>query len=304
MKQSLFILLLLFTVCFLSCRKTGNEPDIKQYDQTQIQNYIAANGLSQMKRDTTSGDTTGIYYQTLQAGTGKQLDYSDTLSFVYTIKSFDNKFIETDTISNHYDGYLGHVSPNGTMLGIRNLLKYKGGRIRMLIPSHLAYGVNGVGSGSKTITTGRIAGNQCLDYYVHVIDRQDIYDDQVIRNYIKNSNLTGYNKTESGVYYKVTVAGTGTSPIYYYSSFTTTYSGQFLNGTFFDTTAQTTSTTFSIDGIAVQGLIEALENYAVAGTSISVIIPSHLAYGVAGVSGTIPANACLRFDYQITAVTP
>jgi len=41
---------------------------------------------------------------------------------------------------------------------MRNLLKNKGGKIRLLIPSHLAYGTTGVGSGSSTVTNNRIAG--------------------------------------------------------------------------------------------------------------------------------------------------
>lgn len=300
MKQPLFIFLFISAFCLLSCRKSGTEPDIKQFDDTQIKNYIAANGLTAMKK---ADDTTGIYYQVLGTDTGKRLAFSDTLSFVYTIKSFDNKFIASDTIANHYDGYLGHVSPNGLMLGIYNLLKTKGSRIRMLVPSHIAFGVNGVGSGSSTITTGRIAGNQCLDYYVNCIRRQDLYDDLVIRNYIKDKSLTGFSKTDDGIYYKVTTAGTGTSQIYYYSSVTGTYVGQFLNGGVFDSSAQTTATTFVMTDV-ISGLSEALEGRAVAGTSMTILIPSRLAYGTAGQSGSIPANACLRFDYQITGVSP
>jgi len=48
--------------------------------------------------------------------------------------SFDGKYVVEDTVLNHYFGYLGHVSPNGLMLGMRNLLKNKGGKIRLLIP--------------------------------------------------------------------------------------------------------------------------------------------------------------------------
>ena len=298
MKQSLFILLFLSAITLLSCRKNRNEQDIKQFDQSQILNYISANGLTGMKP---AGDTTGIYYQVLQQGTGKALDYPDTLSYVFTIKSFDNKFIQSDTIANHFFGYLGHVNPNGLMLGIHNLLKNKGSSVRLLIPSHLAFGVNGTGSGSKTITTGRIAGNQCLDYYIHVIDRQDLYDDLVIRNYMKANNLTGYIKADSGYYYKVITPGNGVNPIQYYSTITTTYTGQFLNGTYFDQTYQTTSTTLQVNGL-VSGVKDALERYATGGTSISILVPSRLGYGQAGVSGSIPGGACLRFEFQITGV--
>jgi len=60
MKQKIFTLLLLSSIALVSCRKNNNDPDIKQYDQIQIQNYINANNLTDMKRDTTDGDTTGM----------------------------------------------------------------------------------------------------------------------------------------------------------------------------------------------------------------------------------------------------
>ncbi len=73
-----------------------------------------------MVRDTSGGDTTGIYYQVITPGKGARVNYTDNVSFVYTIYSFDGKYVSADTITNHYDEYLGHVSPNGLMLGICN----------------------------------------------------------------------------------------------------------------------------------------------------------------------------------------
>jgi FKBP-type peptidyl-prolyl cis-trans isomerase FkpA len=303
MKQILFTLLLLSVIGLASCKKFGTEPNIKQYDQQQIQSYITANGLTGMQRDLTNGDTTGIYYNLITPGTGATVDYPDEVSFVYTLRSFDGKFIASDTVLNHFDGFLGYVGPSGLQLGIHNLLKNKGGKIRLLIPSRLAYGVNGKGSGSTTITSGRIAGNQCLDYTVNLIDNQAVYDDLVIRNYLTAKNLTGYSKTADGVYYKVTTPGTGTNPITYNSTITGTYAGWLMNGTVFDDHSSTT-TSFNIADMNVAGLVEALEHYAIVGTSISVIIPSGLAYGTTGSSSIIPANACLRFDYTIQTVTP
>src|ERR1700753_798068 len=106
MKQLFFTLLLFCAIGLFSCRRDKVEPDIKQYDQEQIQGYMAANGLTGvMKRDTSGGDTTGTYYQITNPGAGAPLDYTDAISYVYTIRTFDGKYAVTDTIVNHFFGY-------------------------------------------------------------------------------------------------------------------------------------------------------------------------------------------------------
>ena len=316
MKFKFFTFLFIAAVAFSSCRKDKIEQNIKQYDQAQIEAYIAANGLTGMKRDTTGGDTSGIYYQIISQGTGDKIDYPTEASLVYSIKSFDGKYTLLDTFQNHAWNYVGHLAPNGFVLAIRNILKTQGTRARVLIPSHLAYGVSGAGSGSSTNTSGRIAGNQCLDYYIDVaavkVDNsetsnrnftaaQSNYDEVSIKNYMTANNLSGYSKTSSGVYYKILTPGSGSS-ITDNSSVTTTYTGQLFNNTYFDNSAQTTAITFSdITGL-VPGANEALKLIKANG-SISFLLPSRLAYGPAG-NTSIPANSCLRFEFQVTNVTP
>jgi len=315
MKFKFFTFLLIAAVAFSSCRKDKIEQNIKQYDQAQIEAYIAANGLTGMKRDTSGGDTTGIYYQIISQGTGDKIDYSTEASLVYSIKSFDGKYTLQDTFQNHAFNYVGHLAPNGFVLAIRNILKTQGTRARVLIPSHLAYGVSGAGSGSSTNASGRIAGNQCLDYYINVVAvkndnsesanrnftaAQSNYDDISIKNYMAANNLTGYTKSTSGLYYKITTQGTGNS-ITDISTVTCTYPNQLFDGTTFAPTGATTGYTFSVDGL-VPGAKEGLELIK-SGGSISLIIPSRLGYGIPGNTG-IPVNSCLRFDFSVSSVTP
>jgi FKBP-type peptidyl-prolyl cis-trans isomerase FkpA len=304
MKLTLFTLLLISAICFVSCRKSGSEPDIKQYDQQQIQSYIAGNGLTGMQRDTSGNDTTGIWYKIITPGTGKQVDYSDEIAYVYTMRTFDNKFIASDTVLNHYDGFLGHVGPNGLMLGIHNILKYKGGKIRLLVPSHLAYGVNGAGTGSTTITNGRIAGNQCLDYTINLINDQKTYDNLVIKNYMAANNLSGYSQTADGLWYKITKQGNPDSVINNSSNVTCNYTGQLLNGTLFNDNSTTAYTFSDLEYSASSGeagLIEGLKLIHGGGT-ISLIVPSSLAFGTVSATG-VPANSCLRYDFSNVTVT-
>jgi len=327
MRQKVFTLLLLSATGLLSCRKTKVEPDLKQNDQSQIENYISVHGLTGMKRDKSAGDTTGIYYQIINPGDSvyngtpiPRLDFPDKIAFVFTVRSFDGKFVSSDTIANHIDDYLGHVTtahtlPLGLQLGIYNILKHRGGSMRMLIPSHLAYGARGFGSGSILNSNSRIAGNQCLDYYVHVMgniptDNQATYDDQVIRNYMQANNLTGYTKVQSTTlpgnyyYYKIETPGTPpATPLTDNSSITATYTGQLFNGTLFDYAYNGTNSKTSLIGdFAIPGVKEPLQNNAAAGAKISILLPSTLGYGELPL-GSIPPNSCLRFSYVISAVT-
>jgi FKBP-type peptidyl-prolyl cis-trans isomerase len=188
------------------------------------------------------------------------------------------------------------------MLSIRNNLQRKGGKIRVLVPSHLAYGVSGFGSGSSTVTNNRIAGNQCLDYTVNLINDQDAYDDLVINNYKTANNLTGYTKTSDGLWYKIITPGNGNS-INDNSSVTCNYKLLLMNNTFADTTSATTTATFSDLKALTPGVHEGLKFVKGGnGSAISMLVPSRLAYGSSGASG-IPVNACLRFEfYNITVV--
>ena len=319
MKQTIFTFLFLTFFGLAACKKDKIQQTIKQYDQTQILNYIAAHNLTGFVRDTVGGDTTGIYYKIITPGNGARLTYSMQVPMVYSYGSFDGKFTSSDTINNHFYDYLGHIQLLGMPLGLQtalvNDLKYNGGTIRVLIPSHLAYGLNGSGSGSSQVANNRIAGNQCLDYYAHLINNFPVYDDMVIQNYMKDSSLVGYTKVESKLdslnspldpknyyYYKVLTPGTGTDYITDASTVTVTYTGQTFNATIFDNYNTTGGYPLEV-GQLTEGVKEALENYALTDTKISILVPSSLAYGLNVQSG-IPIFSCLRFTFVVVSVSP
>jgi FKBP-type peptidyl-prolyl cis-trans isomerase len=203
---------------------------------------------------------------------------------------------------------LGHLQNHrfiayGLEIALLNDLKYNGGRIRVLVPSKLAYGVDGYGTGSVNTTDTHIGGNESLDYYVNVIYNQPAYDDLVIRNYLAAQSLTGYTKTTDGAYYKITTPPTtSTDPITINSTVTATYTGTLLDGIIFDSFTTTGGTPLNvIDQTA--GVQECLQ-FVQTGASISMILPSALQYGNAGVSGKVSPISCVRYEYQIVSVTP
>ncbi len=317
MKQTIFTFLLFAALGLASCRKDKTQLSIKQYDQQQIENYIAANHISGMIRDTSGGDTTGMYYKIIMPGSGTALGYADEIKIVNTVRSFDGNYTSADTILNHFYNYMGHIYssglPNGLQSIVHNVLKYPGASMRVLIPSHLAYGINGKGSGSSQVANNRIAGNQCLDYYVHLIGNlptdQATYDDQVIKNYMNANGLSGYSTdTVKGYvgkyYYKVLTQPTGTvGEITDNSTATATYTTQLFNKTLIDSLYNGTNyATLTVSSL-VPGVSRALINHAATGTKISLLIPSNMAYGLTAETG-IPYYSCLRFTFAIISKTP
>ena len=177
--------------------------------------------------------------------------------------------------------------------------------MRVLVPSHLAYGKGGRGTGSITLTNGRIAGNQGLDITVNLIKNEGDYDQLVIKNYMAANNLTGYTRTADSMWYKITKPGTGLV-INDNSVITMNYTLYLMNNTNPDQNAYATTNTFTISDLAsggyAQGYVEGLKLLAKAGGVISIIVPSKLAYGTSG-SSAVPANACLRWDISNVTVT-
>jgi FKBP-type peptidyl-prolyl cis-trans isomerase FkpA len=301
MKQTIYTLLLLTTIGFMGCRKANTDPDIKQYDEAQIQAYISTNALTGMSKD-----TSGMYYKIITPGTGAALKYTDSVSFVYTIHSFDGKYISSDTIANHYNGYVGHISsggfPEGLQTAIYSLLKNKGGSMRLLVPSHLAYGTAGAGSGSSSVTNSKINGNQCLEYYIHTINNQNAYDDQVIKNWMAAKGVTSaYTKLPSGLYYKIITPGAGTVPITDNSTIVATYSNFLLNGVLFSEFNTAGGTSIDVPDL-ITGIQEGLKTVATSGANISFLLPSRLAYG-SKAAQAIPANSCVQYEIKILDIS-
>lgn len=305
-------------VGLVSCRKKNVNLDIRQYDDQQIQNYIASHGLTgKMIKDNSPGDTTGMYYEPLTEGRSLTIDtLTDTskISAVFSLSSFDGLYTSTDTIQNHYCNYIGHIVNQGLPAGLRVALlydmKHNGGSMRVLIPSRMAYGINGTGSGSKENVNSHIAGNQCLDYYIHLVTNQPGYDSLVINHYISSNNLTGYLPAKSSsaghqtYYYKISKTGTGTDIINQNSIVEAVYTGILLDNVVFDdANTGADSVSLQIPNL-IQGLQDGL-SHGTTGDWMSFIIPSGLAYGQNSSSGiaTVQPNSCLRFNFQIISIT-
>ncbi|MEH3114102.1 FKBP-type peptidyl-prolyl cis-trans isomerase [Pedobacter terrae] len=296
-KLGLFAILLA-TIIFSSCKK---EYDTAQtVDDAAIKTYISKNNLTQMIPDSAK---TGFYYQVTNPTDGALFLNSDSVLYDVTVKSLSSGTTYLQSPSNGnlgtYVGYLNSffqsslsTSTTYNIPALRTaVLKLKpGGTARILLPSYLAFGRNGVGP---------IPSNENLDFIIktYPYHKQSLLDDAKIQSYLTAKALTA-TKDPSRIYYIVNTVGTGDPVNGIESTVNIKYTGRTLDGTSFDSNATGYSSTLT-------GLIRAwqimIPKFKV-GTKFRMFIPSDLAYGTSG-SGTIPANAVLDFDIEIVGVT-
>ncbi len=271
----------------VACEKEYETIDV--IDERNVTAYIKQNNLNMLEYQ-----ETGVYYQVVSPGTGADVEYSQRLPLIFTIRSLDGKYVATDTFSvgNRYYNFLGYFNPEAVRTGIKEVLKKRSGTLRMIIPSRLAFGRNGVGS---------IPGNASLDLTVKVLDTAKLaaYEDFTMQKYMNGNGLTGFTKSSTGIYYKIADPGTG-SPITVDSTVVAEYTGKLLSGVVFDKAVAGSPATFSLSSV-IKGWQETIPRIKQGGT-VRMIIPSSRAYGYEGSDGAIPPFSCLDFNVKVTDV--
>lgn len=137
--KRVFVLLMVIGSSLLmnSCSKpdTGCEPVPVASEKAQLVAYCNANGITYTEHPS------GLLYQIINPGTGASPTTASTVSVVYTGKRFDNTVF--DATANPYTNVLGNLI-DGWKIGLP-LIK-KGGQIKLIIPSALAYSCSGAGN--------------------------------------------------------------------------------------------------------------------------------------------------------------
>lgn len=123
-----------------------------------------------------------------------------------------------------------------------------------------------------------------------------IQNEKEIVDYIAKNNLTAI-KTDSGLYYVVNEAGTGTRPTAS-SNVTVAYKGYFTNGNTFDQ-SNASGISFGLNQV-IKGWTEGIPYFKEGGSGV-LLIPSHLGYGSTA-SGPIPGGSVLVFDVKLIKV--
>ncbi|AMQ01519.1 Peptidyl-prolyl cis-trans isomerase [Pedobacter cryoconitis] len=302
-KLSQFTLALIgLTVLFSSCKKTYDS--IQVVDGKKIQDYITANKLTVIEDSL----KTGYYYQILNPGTGTAVySTSDSVLYNVSVKGLENGTVYWASSFNGNFGTLGGytnvLAPVDntifTTIGINALrdviLKLKpGGSARILLPSYLAYGKNGIAT---------IPSNENIDLTVTTVPEksQTALDDRIINDIIKKNSLTMI-KDPSRVYYSISTPGTGTDKISLTSTIVANYTLRFADGTVSQTNVDG-SFSAVLASLGVKGWGDVIPGKLTKGGKIRLLIPSDRGYGTVGIPPNLPRNAVLDFDIEIVSVT-
>jgi FKBP-type peptidyl-prolyl cis-trans isomerase FkpA len=158
--KRIFLLLGLLTVLFSACKKTSfNDSKQAAIDDEKIQKYIAANNIDGLTKD-----PSGVYYKIITTNSGPHPTLTDTVQVSYTGKLLNGNLFDSETAAivdmpTVIQGWKIGIP----LLGASGTPAY--GRIRLIIPSGLAYGgvVQSGGSGAS------IPINSCLDFTIDLI---------------------------------------------------------------------------------------------------------------------------------------
>ncbi|ULQ57936.1 FKBP-type peptidyl-prolyl cis-trans isomerase [Flavihumibacter rivuli] len=156
MKKLIAVLAVALTgVLLWSCSKSDNQsctPVPAQNEEAQILQYVNSNNMTAVK------DPSGLYYQILQEGTGSNPNLTSRVYVKY--KGYLTNGTQFDALDNpSLSGWALGGLIQGWQIGIPKIKK--GGKIKMVIPSSLAYGCNQVGT---------IPANSILVFEVELVD--------------------------------------------------------------------------------------------------------------------------------------
>lgn len=129
-------------------------------------------------------------------------------------------------------------------------------------------------------------------------DQQAKYDDQAIQDYFLLNQITDVTKDASGLYYHIDTPGTGPHPTAS-SNVVVNYTGYFLDDTQFESFP---SYYFQLANFDIAAWRTALPLIGVGGT-ITLYVPSGLAFGSLGNGGAVGSNTCLIYHITLQGFT-
>lgn len=266
--------LILFTAC-------SSDDALKDYtieNDEEIQAYLATNNL------TAQQSASGLYYIIDEQGTGASPLLTDRVKVAYT-GYLTNGDVFDESIEGLSFPVLGNLIP-----GFAEGISYfnAGGKGKLIIPAHLAYGSQGSGN----IPAGAVIVFEIELLYVNYTEENEVD----IQTYLSDNNLTA-ERSASGLYYVINEQGAGENPTAA-DNVTVAYKGYFLNGTVFDESSAN-GISFNLQDV-ISGWKEGITYFKEGGSGV-LLIPSSLGYGNTG-NTSIPGGAVLIFDINLVTI--
>ena len=151
-----FTLLFLAAFIFISCNKKNQPscmPVSPESEAASMASFCTSHGIN------CTIDSNGIYYQIIDEGSGITPNLNSTITVTYTASTLNGNLIEDQTATPI------SATLNQFIEGWRIAIPYiqKGGHIKMIVPSALAYGCTG---------TSTVPPNSPLYYDVVLVNVQ------------------------------------------------------------------------------------------------------------------------------------
>ena len=149
--KKILICLVTLVTGLSACQKdTDGSPDEQaSIDEQKINQFIAEKALTTLRH------SSGVHYIIIEPGSGSIIYNGNTnVTVKYTGRLLDGTIFESNVISYKLGGLIA-----GWQIGVQ--LVQKGGKIRLIIPSGLAYGREGIGG---------IPPNAVLDFDIELLE--------------------------------------------------------------------------------------------------------------------------------------
>lgn len=279
----------------ISCKK--DEPEVQDYsarDKGLITDYLASKNIT-----TAQAQASGLYFlPVLTNANAPKVAVGAYVSVLYTAHLLDAAGTVFDASSRRNNQPATFVlGANQVIPGFEEgiSLMHVGDKAELLIPSALAYG--------NSTANGTIPANSVVRFEVEVVDYK-VVDDGLITAYLASKNITTAQKQTSGLYFLPVLTNANAARPTIGSTVDVQYTGHLLDaaGTVFDASKPGSPLTFTLGrGQLISGFEQGIALMH-KGDKAELLIPSGLAYGPQGAGSTIPSNAVLRFEVEVTDV--
>ncbi len=287
MKQLSLVLFTLLFGLLSSCLKTDNtlSQQVAQFnsDTTAIASFLKANQISATEL---SGQ--GVWFIIDSAASGIRPTFSDTVYVKYSIKSIPGNtvFAQVNTTT--------LMTLSDFMQGVQIAMPQfqKGSKGRIFLPSSLGYG---------NVANGNIPANSVLDFEFQLVDVKDhqlMMDTTAIGTYLRTNAINAF-KDPSGLRYTIQSLGSGGVPALT-NRVQVTYKAKVLSN---DVTVvdQGNSVVFQLSSLILGWQIGL--SIVPVGSTITLYVPSSLAYGPRGSGTSIKGNQNMIFNIQFLGIS-
>lgn len=289
--MSRIVVLLLVAVvglsgCSIDTPKPVTFVDQLAKDRAVIDAYLLGKGIAAL----TDPDDYGVRYVISVEGSGiKPSNTADSVTVNYTLRLLPSE-TEVEKSSGPTRFLLGDLIA-GWQIGLP--LINQGSKATFYVPSGWGYG----GTQRNSIPPN---SNLIFDVELLKVFPQLRKDTLAINDYLVVKDIKNVLKGPEGLKYVITKQGTGAIPVST-STVSFTYTGTVMsinNPLIFD--RQSNPVTYALTGL-IKGLRLGMPLLQV-GSKATFYIPSTLGYGLRG-NGSIPSNANLIFEIELTAIT-